>query len=169
MLEWTGTVAGILGALFAIIALPAIATDIRSCVSQREDCVGLIVAEIGTAKREVLVQAYNFANAPIETALADAKRRGVDVRVTDENREPEGVTDGVGTAPVQIGRAHSIRTLNEFMVLDGDRVITGNFNIQVARERNTENMLVIHDGDLAGRYAENWWRHAGHSEQYDRR
>ena len=64
-----------------LLALPAYAADISSCFTPGEDCTGVIVSEIGTAKREVLVQAYSFTSPPIVKALADAKRRGVDVRV----------------------------------------------------------------------------------------
>ncbi|WP_250638214.1 phospholipase D-like domain-containing protein [Magnetospirillum sp. ME-1] len=53
------------------------------------------------------------------------------------------------------------------MVLDGGTVITGSFNFtKAAQERNAENLLVIHDPELAAQYEANWKKHAGHSEVY---
>ena len=56
---------------------------------------------------------------------------------------------------------------NKVMVIDGAVVITGSFNFtKAAEEKNAENLLVIRDRDLAGKYGENWQDHAGHSEGY---
>lgn len=46
-------------------------------------------------------------------------------------------------------------------------MITGSFNFsKAAEEKNAENLLIMKDKDLAGRYTENWKNHAGHSEVY---
>ena len=46
---------------------------------------------------------------------------------------------------------------SKIMVIDGATVITGSFNFtKVAQERNAENVLIIHDRELADRYAANW-------------
>ncbi len=55
------------------------------------------------------------------------------------------------------------------MVIDGQTVVTGSFNFtKAAEENNAENLLVIHDLALAGRYAANWQVHRAHSEPYAR-
>ncbi len=52
-------------------------------------------------------------------------------------------------------------------MIDGAVVITGSFNFtKAAEDKNAENLLVIRDRVLAGRYIENWRDHAGHSEGY---
>ena len=70
--------------------------------TEAEDSTGLIVTEIATAKREVLVQAYSFTSAPIVKALVDAKKRGVDVRVildkSQAGQRKEAVSDYSTTA-----------------------------------------------------------------------
>ncbi len=46
--------------------------------------------------------------------------------------------------------------------VDGSTTITGSFSFTKAtRERNAENLLVIHDADLAGKHAKSWWEHLG--------
>ena len=53
------------------------------------------------------------------------------------------------------------------MIIDGETVITGSFNFtKAAEENNAENLLVIHDKQLADRYTKNWEGHAKHSEVY---
>ena len=48
----------------------------------------------------------------------------------------------------------------EVMVIDGETVITGAFNFtKAAEENNTENLLIIHDRELAPIYAKNWQEH----------
>jgi phosphatidylserine/phosphatidylglycerophosphate/cardiolipin synthase-like enzyme len=46
-------------------------------------------------------------------------------------------------------------------------VITGSFNFtKAAEENNAENLLVIRDRKLAGRYIKNWQEYERHSEVY---
>jgi phospholipase D len=46
-------------------------------------------------------------------------------------------------------------------------VITGSFNsTQAAEESNAENLLVIRDRKLTGRYIKNWQEYERHSEVY---
>jgi len=57
---------------------------------------------------------------------------------------------------------------NKVIVIDGSVVITGSFNFtKAAEEKNAENLLVIRDAGLAGKYVGNWKDHAGHSEGYE--
>jgi phosphatidylserine/phosphatidylglycerophosphate/cardiolipin synthase-like enzyme len=56
---------------------------------------------------------------------------------------------------------------NKIMIIDGKTVITGSFNFTKAtEEKNSENLLIIKDRDLAGKYTENWKLHGGHSAAY---
>jgi phosphatidylserine/phosphatidylglycerophosphate/cardiolipin synthase-like enzyme len=68
--------------------------------------------------------------------------------------------------PTKIDSAHAIAH-NKLMIIHGETVITGSFNFtEAAEEKNAENLLIIKDKDLAGRYIENWKLHTGHSEVY---
>ena len=45
----------------------------------------------------------------------------------------------------------------KFIVVDGETLETGSFNLTAAAEqRNAENVLVLHDADVAKRYAQEW-------------
>ncbi len=139
------------------------------CFTPGGACTGLIVAQIANAQQQVLVQAYSFTNPEIVEALAEARRRGVDVRVIlDKSNackdggecEKKGAIAaetlaGAGV-PVMIDRIRGIAH-NKIMIIDDMRVITGSFNFtKAAQDRNAENLLVIGDPELARQYAVNW-------------
>ena len=150
-------------------AAPAEISDV--CFTPGGDCTDIVVREIDSARRQVLVQAYSFTSAPIAEALVKAKRRGVDVRaVLDKSQQTERYSGATflanGGVSVLIDSAHAIAH-NKVMVIDGITVITGSFNFtKAAQERNAENLLVIRDATIAAKYTRNWEEHAGHSEPF---
>ena len=140
---------------------PAAASDREVCFTPGENCTALIVSTLQTAKDRILVQAYSFTSAPIAKALQAARDRGVDVRVIlDKSQRSERyssarflVNAGI---PVWIDDKVAIAH-NKVMVIDSATVITGSFNFtKAAQEKNAENLLVLHDPELATMYAANW-------------
>jgi phosphatidylserine/phosphatidylglycerophosphate/cardiolipin synthase-like enzyme len=80
-------------------------------------------------------------------------------------------TDFLGNQgiPTRIDAAHAIAH-NKVMIIDGETVISGSFNFtRSAEERNADDLLVIRDKTLAGRYIANWKVHWEHSEAYSGR
>ena len=130
-----------------------------------------IVSELGKATNTVLVQAYSFTSAPIAKALVDAHKRGIKITVIlDKGQKTAKYSsaDFVSRAGITtlIDAKHSIAH-NKVMVLDGLVLITGSFNFtKAAEEKNAENLLIILDKELAGKYIENWKLHEAHSEAY---
>jgi phosphatidylserine/phosphatidylglycerophosphate/cardiolipin synthase-like enzyme len=141
--------------------------------SPKGGCAEAVVAEIKTARHEILVQAYSFTSRPIAQALVDAKMRGVHVEIIlDGSEEKEAYSDlhfflQEGLTP-RIDAQHAIAH-NKVMVLDGHTVITGSFNFtNQAEEHNAENLLVLHHHtDLAALYRTNFMAHKEHSRDPD--
>ncbi len=133
----------------------------------------LVVDTLAQAKQTILVQAYSFTSAPIAQALVAAKQRGVRVEVIlDKSQRTEHYSEADFLAhagiPVRIDAAHAIAH-NKVMVIDDETVITGSFNFtKAAEEHNAENVLVLHDAQLASEYLANWRMHQHHSEPYNR-
>lgn len=131
-------------------------------------CTEAIVRELRKASRSVHVQAFSFTSQPIARALVDASRRGVEVAVIFDQgivQEPHAALEILekGGVPWVLDREHSIAH-NKVMVIDEATVVTGSFNFTTAAEHhNAENVLVIHDPELAGRYQANWRLHRAHS------
>ena len=126
---------------------------------------GIIIRAIGEARRSVRVQAYSFTNADIAKALADAAKRGVEVRIVlDKSQETEKYTSATFFAnaglPVRIDSDFAIAH-SKVMIIDEETLVTGSFNFtKAAEEKNGENVLVIRGNrELAALYLQNWqWR-----------
>ena len=159
------------GLISASVAVRA--AEITPCFTPGQDCTGLIVEQLDRARVRVLVQAYSMTSEPIMQALAQARRRGVDVRVLlDKSNEQERYTAATflmnqGVAVLiddKVAIAH-----NKVMVIDDVHVITGSFNFtKAAQERNAENVLLIRQSpELAQNYIQNWRNRAAVSRPYD--
>ena len=63
-----------------ILAAPLPATGtVEVFFSPKGGCTKAIVREIGSAKSEILVQAYSFTSVSIAKALIEAKKRGLKI------------------------------------------------------------------------------------------
>ncbi len=161
---------------FSVLCPPTFAAEQTAswevCFTPGGNCTDVIVGEIGAARKSVLVQAHSFSSQPIADALVKAKGRGVDVRVIlDQGQLAKkwAIFLANGRVAVLIDDKHA-SAHNKVMIIDDEKVITGSFNFKrSAQERNAENLLVLKDGALAARYAENWRTHAEHSEKYGRK
>jgi phosphatidylserine/phosphatidylglycerophosphate/cardiolipin synthase-like enzyme len=125
----------------------------------------IIVDAIDQAQSSVLVQAYGFTDKNILRSLANAKKRGVDVKIildkSNDTAKYSGATYVVNAGiPVWIDDRVAIAH-NKVMIIDNSTVITGSFNFTTsAQKRNAENVLVLRDAPkLAAVYVKDWdWR-----------
>jgi len=151
---------------------------VQFAFTPQDDAEGMIVAAINGAKRQILVQAFNFTSRKLAHALIAAKRRGVDVRVTadraqtfsgESSRIPDLAAAGIPVRlEIRYQNAH-----NKVMVIDAglpdSAVVTGSYNWTYAAQRaNAENVLILRrNPQVARAYAENWNRHAAEAVPYD--
>lgn len=103
-----------------------------------------ILSEIDDARTRILVEAHSFTSAPIYEALANARARGVDVRILVDK---EARDTGFRGAGARYDRAHGVPLLvdevagrgiahSKVMVIDAATTITGSFNF-ARRKRQT--------------------------------
>ena len=141
--------------------------------SPKGGCTEAIVTALAAATNTVYVQAYSFTSTPIAAAIAAANRRGLKVQVILDSSQRTDKYSGAdylknSGIPTYIDDRHAIAH-NKVMIVDGAVVITGSFNFtNAAEERNAENLLIIRDPVLAGKYLGNWLAHAVHSVPYQR-
>ncbi len=135
--------------------------EVSVCFVPGEACADQIVAAIAAARREVRVQAYGFSAAPILSALAAARARGVDVAVildrSDLRRlcERDSALLAAGV-PVWIDHVSGIAH-NKVIVIDRRMVIGGSYNYTSSAERrNAENVTFIESEAIAARFLANW-------------
>jgi len=142
-----------------------------------EDAEGMIVAAIGEARRQILVQAFSFTSRRIAAALIAAKGRGIEVLVTADH-EQAASTEGsrirelaAAGIPVWL-ETHYVAAHNKVMVIDAgtydSAVVTGSFNwTSGAQRKNAENVLILRrNRELAQAYAANWQRHRDGAVRY---
>jgi phosphatidylserine/phosphatidylglycerophosphate/cardiolipin synthase-like enzyme len=157
--------------ILALLFIPALAhADTTVCfVPSTTSCTDIVVEQIVAAKTSVYTQAYGFTSKPIENALIDAFRRGVHVEVILDKSNLAQKYSGLGVlqeagVPTTIDSAHAIAH-NKIVVVDEAVVLTGSFNLTVAAQKhNAENLLVLHDPELAALYIANWRAHRAHAK-----
>ena len=120
---------------------------------------------------------YRFNSRRLADALADAKRRGVRVRmVVDRNKydESQATRDLLADHrfPFRLARGrggNSSKMHHKFALLDEKTVITGSYNWTFAsEEENYENLLILRDPEVVRTYRpefESLWAQASAVER----
>ena len=133
-----------------------------------KDCEGLVIREVEHAEKEVLVAIYSITRRNITSALADAVKRGVKVRLKYDQAQfdYEGMKTsiaflkkhGIACTAIRM-EGDTARMHHKFVVIDGQRVLTGSYNFtSSATEENYENLVLIESPDLARRFADEFGR-----------
>jgi|JI10StandDraft_1071094.scaffolds.fasta_scaffold497788_2 phospholipase D len=136
--------------------------DISVCFTPPNKCGDFIVEKIKQAKQSIYIQAYGFTSKKIIDALIEAKNRGVEIEIildrSNFHNKKQSVIKLLESNQIKIyqdkvaGIAH-----NKVMIIDNITVITGSFNFtDNADKRNAENVIVLHDSNIAKQYYDNW-------------
>ena len=137
---------------------------ISICFTPPSGCASVIASRISKAQESVYVQAYGFTSGEIAKALINAHTRGVKVRVLLDksnigtkhskmrNLREAGIEVDIDNVS---GIAH-----NKIIIIDKQKVITGSFNFTTSADiRNTENVIIVNNSELAKKYIQNWSVH----------
>jgi len=154
---------------FILLSKPLFASELVTCFTPGENCTDLIVKQINQAKISVYVQAYGLTSKPIIESIANAKSRGIEIKMildkVNEAKQGEGARYLTGKdIEILIDNKVAIAH-NKVMVVDGKNIITGSFNFtRSAQDRNAENVLIILDDPItAKKYISNWEKRAAAS------
>ena len=146
------------------VTLPA-RGSVEVAFSPKGGCTAATVRFIGEAQQTIRVAAYGLTSNPIGKALVDARKRGVDVRVVAD-REHNGKRDNPNSIanflaangiPVHIDTAVKIQH-NKVIIVDGQSVQNGSFNLTAAAQTSNAENIIIHRGfpELAKTFTDNW-------------
>jgi phosphatidylserine/phosphatidylglycerophosphate/cardiolipin synthase-like enzyme len=156
--------------IFTMLSTPLYADEISVCFTPGQNCTQQIVNVINNTQKTLLIQAYQFTSFPIEKAVVSAKQRGVDVKIIldksqyNQRKYSSSIFFNDAGIPVWIDYKPNIAH-NKIMISDGDKIITGSFNFSKnAQDKNAENLLVIHDSDLAQKYTKNFYNRLSSSD-----
>ncbi len=158
--------------LFAVASAScAKPVTVDTCYVPGAKCSSAMIAEIGAARSEVLVQAYALTSKPIVDALAQARGAGVNVAVILDHSYPFYRNSAVRLSsqkgiPTFIDDRHAVAGSN-VMIIDKDTVITGSMAFTAeAEEKNAENVVIIRSENVARSYIGNWNEHREHAEEF---
>jgi phosphatidylserine/phosphatidylglycerophosphate/cardiolipin synthase-like enzyme len=136
-------------------------------------CTRAVTAEIAAGQHSIQLQGFTFSSPEIASALMDAHRRGVDVKLLldagaagDFRAQAQAlVRAGI---PVFVDGKHAAAH-SKVILIDTRTLITGSFDFTSAAENdNVENVLILHDqARLQSAYADNFRAHLAHSEPFD--
>ena len=127
------------------------------------DCRIAIEQAMETALDELLICVFTISDDRLSDAIQRAHRNGLTVRVISDNDKMEDKGNDVerlslSGVDVRIDRSPE-HMHHKFMVVDGHTVLTGSYNwTRSAETRNEENLVVLDDPVLAGRFAEEFER-----------
>ena len=145
-------------------------TPIENYFAPEDDVQSRIVAALQTARASIYFAAFTFTSQPISQAIVDRAGAGVQVEGVYEKRQVDAGSDESynllhqGGLPVLLdGNRYTMH--HKFFVIDRQVVVTGSYNFTAAaNDSNDENVLIIHNADIAGQYYQEFlkvWQKAG--------
>jgi phospholipase D len=148
--------------LFLFCLPPYSFANVLVCFTPPSKCGNFIVEQIKEAKQSIYIQAYGFTSKKIIDSLIEAKNRGVEIEIildrSNFHNKKQSVIKLLESNQIKIyqdkvaGIAH-----NKVMIIDNTTVITGSFNFtDNADKRNAENVILLHDSNVAKQYYDNW-------------
>ncbi|HLD94106.1 MAG TPA: phospholipase D-like domain-containing protein [Anaerolineales bacterium] len=121
-----------------------------------------LVELVNSAEDSVYFLAYSLTSDALAEAMIAAQVRGVKILgVIDKAQAANagGEFERLTANGIEIrldgeeGRMH-----HKVLIIDGEIVVTGSYNFSAnAEKRNDENLLVIHNAELASKYMEEFW------------
>ncbi len=166
-------------ALLAIGSIPYLTDSgvkrvpLKDSVSPEAENRTAMIAQIGKAKDEILVEARSFTSVALAKALVDAARRGVSIAVILDRDQQESrqyafaryLANSKITTYVDVQRAISS---DSFMIIDGETVVTGSFDATPGSSKpRVQNLLVAQSGEVAKTYVGSWNDHKANSAVYN--
>lgn len=129
-----------------------------------------ILSAINGAAQSIAFAAFTFTRSDFTEAMLERAQAGVRVEGVYETRQVSGGSDQsynvlspAGLPVLLDGNPYTMH--HKFMVIDGQIVITGSYNFtKAAEQKNDENVLIIHDAEIAQKYLNEFkrvWQQAG--------
>jgi hypothetical protein len=153
--------------LFVFLPLYSAASEVEVYFSLVDDPEQQIINYLDSAEKNIDIAMYYFTDSDLSHAVVDAIERGIKIRIYLDHSQVNAkysssrffVKNGI---PVKISSNNDIMH-NKFAVIDNKIALTGSYNWTAsASERNDENLVIIKDEQIAGKYSsrfEDFWTH----------
>jgi phosphatidylserine/phosphatidylglycerophosphate/cardiolipin synthase-like enzyme len=132
-------------------------TQIETCYAPEDGCSEKLVNALAQAQTSIHFMAFSFTHEGIGQAVHDRAKAGVSVQGVFETRGSEteyseyGRMKKQGLEVWQDGNPYTLH--HKVFIIDDQTVVMGSYNFSAsADEANDENMLIIHNAEIAARY-----------------
>lgn len=140
-------------------------TEIEVYFSPDDGAASQIINRIAGAQESIYFLAYAFnadsiSNAMLVRAQAGVTLAGVFEKAQMTAGQSSSAYDPLRLAGFDVRLDGNPRNMHDKIILiDGQIVITGSYNFTAAAEKkNDENILIIHNADIASLYLQDFWR-----------
>lgn len=135
---------------------------IQALFCPEDQCAEKVIETLSLADNTILFMTFSFTHRGIADALIDAQGRGVIVQGVVEKAGGKSLSMYGVLRDAGIDVRHDANPAmmhHKVFIVDGRTVITGSFNPTYNGDaRNDENLLIIHDADLAKPFEEEFQR-----------
>lgn len=138
------------------VLLGDVALSVYFCPDDR--CADKVIKELRKAQHSIYFMTFSFTHAGIANLLLLKKEEGVEIKGVFEKTQLNDYTmfpvlEFQGADVLIDGNKYNMH--HKVFIVDNETVITGSFNpTKGGDERNDENMLVIKDKEIAGKFLE---------------
>jgi len=120
-----------------------------------DNCKLQVLQELKAAKSSAYFMTFSFTDEDIANQLYNLWHEGLDVRGVFEKRQESSYSQFSGLSEFSILDRNPGTMHHKVFIIDNATVITGSFNpTKNANERNDENIIIIHDAAIAGKFVE---------------
>lgn len=135
--------------------------QVENYFSPVDNVMDKLVAYVQGAKKSIRFMIYTYTDTALANAMIGRYQAGVDIEGVIESQDAlEGALVPLFCANLRVkldGNPYIMH--HKVIVIDDDTVITGSFNFTKSADQiNDDNVLVIHDPDLAKQYLQEFGR-----------
>jgi len=133
-------------------------TQVETCFSPDDGCTAQLLRVIESAQNNLAFLAYSFTSDELADALIKLSKQGVHVEGVMESSQAESNRGSDYARFLAAGLdvrldANPKQMHEKVMIIDGQIVALGSFNFTFSAEtRNDENLLIIHNPQIAALY-----------------
>ena len=139
-------------------------TEIETYFAPEDGVAGEILNEVAEAKNSIYFLAFSFTNDKIGEAMIKKAKQGVEIKGIFEKRQISKYSEyekmkeaGLESLEVYFDKNPAMMH-DKVIIIDKSVVITGSYNFSKnAEQRNDENILIIHNKDVAREYLDEFY------------
>ncbi len=137
-------------------------TEMENYFSPDSGVAAAILEELEAAQSSLYFMAFTFTRTDMAEAMIERANAGVAVQGVFESRQISAGADAAWNALTAAGldvrKDGNSRTMHhKVIIIDGQTVVMGSYNFSKnAEENNDENILIIHNADIAAAYMAEW-------------